>query len=173
MPLHQVLLKSIEAAVAFKVYHHNTVPWTVLRGNCFPRPQPKVSTSMTHPLPYRASSTRLARLTLSPAIPMRMSKTGWTTSNGWQPQTTGTIRISRKTSTSPILVRPERDTENHEASFTSWPEFDWLLREAFSDPEWKERAEPTLSARFEMVTNMATLSCRHVCSRDVATIPTS
>lgn len=40
--------------------------------------------------------------------------------------------------------------ENHEASFTSWQEFYRLLRDAFSTPERKERAEQALSSRFQM-----------------------
>lgn len=35
--------------------------------------------------------------------------------------------------------------ENHEASFTSWPEFHRLLREAFSNPKRKERDEQAWS----------------------------
>lgn len=40
--------------------------------------------------------------------------------------------------------------ENHETSFTSWQEFHRQLREAFSNPERKERAEQALSSRFQM-----------------------
>lgn len=91
-PVHQGLLISIEAAAAFKVYHHSTVPWQVPRGKCLPRPQPKPS--MTHSLPYPVSSTRLARPTHSTAMPVRMWKIGWTISIGSLPSMTGTIAVS-------------------------------------------------------------------------------